>query len=210
MFFRPGVLSKSCPESWGIDQTQTLGDIMKMRVFLFAGWLAIVCGGCLTFHSQVVEIRFADDFETGEITVRFTDLRSDETTPEKQQEDFAILVKNLNSDEMLLDELENGIYVKQRRLFEENGVLNGEYAGVFRDLQLDDTELKTQNDERVLILEADDEIRIETNGRMVRTDGNIIIAWPKDQQEISWKYINLNYEKAHSLVNYYREWRHQD
>ncbi len=183
---------------------------MKKRVIFLAVWLALVGGGCLTFHSQQVIIRFADDFETGEITVRFTDLRSDETIPEKQQEDFALLVKNLDSDEMLLDELENGIYVKQRRLYEENGALHGEYSGVFRDLKFGDSELRTQNDERVLIVEADEEIGIETNGKMVRTDGNIVITWPKDQQELSWKLINLNYEKAHSLLSYFRQWRDKD
>lgn len=183
---------------------------MKLRVFLFAGCLALIGAGCLTFHSQEVIIHYADDFETGEITVRFTDLRSDETVSEKQQEDFAALVNNLVSDEMLLDELENGIYVKTRRLYEENGVLNGEYVGIFRNLKLDDTELKTQNDERVLILEADDEVRIETNGRMVHTNGNIIISWPKDQQKLSWKLINSGYQQAHSLLKYYREWQQEN
>ena len=97
--------------------------------------------------------------------------------------------------------------MKERELYEKNGVLNGHYKGIFQKLKINNSELTAKNDERFLLMETDPMEKIESNGKILRTEFNILLVWPKDQKNIWFKIINTKYdERAYPLIEYYQEW----
>jgi hypothetical protein len=145
----------------------------------------------------------------GTIEVIYTNIQSSESESEKQLEDFDILIKYFQDDQFLLDQLSDGIYVKDRKLFEHNGQLTGRYDGIFRNLKFDNEELKMANDEYIILIDDDHEI-VETNGTIVKSEKNILISWPKTQKELYWKVKIKEKFQAYSLLKLFRNWKNSN
>jgi len=61
---------------------------MKKINLFFSIFLILFLNGCLTYHVVEYIIEYDDDFNSGHITANYSDIRSAETDPEKQQNDF--------------------------------------------------------------------------------------------------------------------------
>ncbi|MCI0472468.1 MAG: hypothetical protein L0Y76_02680, partial [Ignavibacteria bacterium] len=134
------------------------------------------------------------------------DLTSSDSTIEKQRSDFDGLVELIHSDEFLLDHVDNGIYVKERRLYEENGKINAFIKGIFKELKEEELKLRVDEEEIVLTCQKDDDVRIESDGKILETENNMIVTWPKTTNEIYFKFVPVNSEKKYSMIEYFREW----
>ena len=179
---------------------------MKKSLVLSTLFILFLLQSCLTYRSIEFRIIFNENFDRGEITVNYNDIQSSEEKAEKQEEDFNDLVELLFGDDFLLDNVDEGIYVKTRKLWKEDGILKANFHGIFQELKLDDSELKIENEERMLILKNDGD-KYECNGKVLHTEKNVIMVWPKDQKELYWKQIiDLEEDPTYSLVGYYDKW----
>ncbi len=161
---------------------------------------------CLTYRSIEYRLNFNENFDHGEIIVNYNDIRSSEKEIAKQEKDFQDLIELLFGDEFLLDNVDEGIYVKDRKLWVEDGILKAKFNGIFKELKLDDSELNIENEERILIFKNDGDT-YECDGKVLQTEKNVIMVWPKDQRELYWKQtIDLEDELTFSLIKYYEKW----
>jgi len=179
-----------------------------MKRILFPLFLFIIfMFGCLTYETAEIRIIFNENSQNeGIIEVTYTNIESSEALLEDQQKDFNELIEHYQGDQFLLDQVSDGIYIKERELFEKNGKLIGKYSGIFRNLKFDNEELKTVNDEYIMLMDEDDEI-VETNGKIVKSEKNIFISWPKTKKELYWK-VKINGDpQTYSLVEMFREWK---
>jgi hypothetical protein len=153
-------------------------------------------------------VDYGDDFNSGFLTVTYTDIRSSETEVKKQKKDFDELIELYQDDMFLLDQVDEGIYVKERKLYEKNGMLVGSYSGIFQKIQIDNNEMKVRNDERYILLDISPNENIETNGKVYRSENNALVVWPKDQKQLEIKKIVQDYDKiGFSIMDYYKDWR---
>ncbi len=180
---------------------------MKKIIFIPIIFAIIILNGCLTYHIVEYTIDYADDFNSGHFTVKYSDIRSSEKEVEKQKQDFDELIELYTGDNFLLDQVDEGIYVKDRKLYEKEGKLFGSYSGIFQKLEIDNNEMKTRNDERYILLDIGPDMEIETNGKVYRSEQNALFVWPIDKKKLKIKKTVKNYDNVgFSILKYYKEW----
>ena len=163
--------------------------------------------GCLTYETAEVRIVFNENSNNeGTIEITYTNLESGEALLKDQQKDFEELIKYYQGDQFLLDQMADDIYIKKRELFEKNGKLIGKYSGIFRNLKFDNEPLMTLNDEYIMVMDDDDEVA-ETNGKVVKSEKNVFISWPKTQKELYWKVKMKGEPQTYSLLEMFRKWK---
>jgi hypothetical protein len=163
--------------------------------------------GCLTYKAVKYEIEFDEDFKNGFIKVTYYDIMSSEKETDKQEEDFRELVKLAEEKDFLLDSMEDGVYVTERKIFMEEGRINGSFTGFFRRLKIDSGTLKANENERTISLEKYENDVIETNGQITESTDNCIITWPKDARNLTFKITHSIDEETYSLLDYYDDWK---
>jgi hypothetical protein len=180
---------------------------MKFRHFFIFVIVGALFQSCLTYKSITYHVNFNERFDHGTITVDYEDICSSEKEIAKREQDFNEVVKLLFEDDFLLDNVEEGIYVKERKLWEDNGILKATFSGIFKDLKIDENKLDVQNDERILFINESN-VDIESNGKVLKSDKNFVLIWPKDQRELIWTMKDSNSDQeTYSLINYYRKWK---
>ena len=181
---------------------------MKALLFIFLFLIVIFVNSCLTYHMVEYTIEFADKFDSGKITVTYTDIRSSETEEEKQKADFDELIQLYQEDKFLLDQVEEGVYVQERQLYEKDGAIIGSYSGIFQKVKIDDSELKVRNEERYILLDISSAEKVETNGKIFRSENNALLVWPKNQKHLTIKKTVQDYDKiGFSIIDYYHDWK---
>jgi hypothetical protein len=164
--------------------------------------------GCLTFKTVEFRIVFNENSHTdGTIEVIYNNIQSSEAELNGQQKDFDELIRHYQGDQFLLDQMSEGIYIKNRELFEKNGILTGKYSGIFRNIKMDNESLKSNNDEILLLINSESNEIIETNGKIIKSEKNVFISWPKAQKELYWKVKMKGNQQTASLVQMFQEWK---
>jgi hypothetical protein len=108
----------------------------------------------------------------------------------------------------LLDQVDEGIYVKKRELYEKEGKLIGIYSGIFQNLKIDDNDIKTRNDERYILLDIEPDMKIETNGKVYRSENNALLVWPLDKKKLKIKKTILDYDNVgYPILEYFKNWK---
>ena len=167
----------------------------------------MLLSGCLWYEVVEYTIHFNENLNSGSITVRYSNIQSTEQDTAKIRADFEDLLNMVTGDEFLLDGLETGIYIQNRKMAEENGQLVAYEQGIFRKLILDDEQSTIQNDERIMTLSNDDKEKIECNGKVTKLEKNTILTWPKEQRDLYIKVTSAPRDSISSLSAYYREWK---
>ena len=180
---------------------------MRKLIILPLLLFAFLLHGCLIYTTVKYEIEFNEDLKSGIIKITYYNLRSSEEDVEKQENDFNDLLQMLIEDDFLLDSMEDGIYVKDRKLYEEDGKLVGYYSGIFRKLKIDSEELNESENERILTIDKDENDKIETNGQVLESKDKFIITWPKDTRKLMFKISKTFDEKTYSLIDFYNKWK---
>ncbi len=182
---------------------------MKKLVFIPIIILLII-SGCLTYETAEIRITFNENSHTdGTIEVIYSNIRTSEAELTDQKKDFEELIGHYISDKFLLDNMADGVYVKERELFEKNGILIGKYSGIFRNFKFDNEPLKSSNEEYIILIDAESDGLVETNGKVVKSEKNIIISWPIDQKELYWKLKMTDGNEINPLVDMFRKWKEE-
>lgn len=181
---------------------------MKTFYISFILFLVVTMNSCLTYRVAEYTITFADTFNSGKIQVYYTDIRSSEKDEVKREKDFNELIELLEEDKFLLDQIEDDVYVKERKIFEKNGQINGQYTGIFSDLKIEHNALKHENEEWILFLSLDEGQQIESNGKVLISNRNVLLTWPKDQKVLTFKVTLKNYDaETYPLIDYFLKWK---
>ena len=180
----------------------------KLLMVPLVAAMALLVNGCLTYHVVEYTIDYADDFNSGFFSVVYTDIRSSETEEEEKKKDFNELIELYEGDMFLLDQVDEGVYVKERQLYEKDGKLIGSYSGIFQRIKIDDNEINTRNDERYILLDIGPDMEIETNGKVYRSEHNALLVWPVDKKKLKIKKIVKDYNNVgYSIIDYYKKWK---
>jgi hypothetical protein len=180
---------------------------MKKILLIPIIFAIIFLNGCLTYHVLEYTIEYADDFNSGQLLVKYSDIRSSETEVEKQKQDFDELIELYKGDIFLLDQVNEGLYVNDRKLYEKDGILFGSYSGIFQTLKIDGNELNTRSEERFILLDIGPDMEIETNGKVYRSEHNALLVWPIDKKKLKIKKTVRDYDNVgFSILKYYKEW----
>ena len=168
--------------------------------------LVLTSSSCLTYRTVEFVADFGDNFNNGEITVTYSDIRSSEKEPKKQLEDLNELFKIVQEDQFLLDHVDMGIYIKERHVYEKNGKFMGKFKGIFEKISLDDARLEVKGEERYILIDIDEDDIVETNGNLIKTKGKALLVWSKEQKIISYKITKTYDDPTYSITHLYRDW----
>lgn len=140
-----------------------------------------VLGGCLAYESA--EYRFHVDPKTRMVHahVTYRHFESDDSTAAGRRTDFEELVRDVTGDEQLLESARHKLYMRNRRLFLENGVVNGSYDVLAEDLEALGGDLPPTlvfGDSSVYVLDSADSV-LGTNG-FHRTWSETLLSAPGD------------------------------
>ena len=177
--------------------------ILALNIIL----LITLLSGCLWYEVVEYTIHFNENLNSGSITILYSNIQSTERDTAKIRSDFGDLLNMVTGDEHLLDGVENGIYIKERGLLEENGQLKAYEKAIFRDLKVEDEKATIQNDQRIMIFSNDDKDKIECNGKTEKLEKNTMLIWPKEQRDLYIKVTSTPRDSLSSLVAHYREWK---
>ncbi len=165
--------------------------------------------GCLTYERMRVEILFNEDLSEGQITISFFDINSSEQGQEGQEKDFDELRQMVEGNVLYFDGLKQGIYVQDIKLWKEDSQLNGSYSGIFSQLNMEDQEMKIQNNERLIIIKKESDDRINSNARVIENEQTFELIWPKSERRLWYEITRLIDQPVFSLIPLYDEWQKQ-
>lgn len=173
--------------------------------------LAFAVHGCLTHKSIDLHIQYADEkADKGAITITYNEIGSDSESGQQQLDDFNTLVDVCSSDDLLLDFVKQGVYLKEKTIFERDAQLHLRLSGIFENLKIENNILEREENFRVFYLNDDDVIIGETNGTVSMKDSLICIRWPADTTELTLRLITKDPPGSfYSLITYYRDWEKQ-
>ena len=177
---------------------------MKRLTYLFCLFFVLIFSSCLVYKQMTVTIMYAEDFKSGLIEVKYSDIASSDSTVKKQMGDFEDLIGMLEDDVFLLDSVDDGIYIKDRRLYEQGKKLCGSYSGIFRKLKLDGENLKEKGEERILQIDTDKDDVITSNGKIYQSDDNTFIIWPKEERKLTYTVTKTFKQPIFSLLSLYK------
>jgi len=107
----------------------------------------------------------------------------------------------------LLDQIDEGVYVKERKLYEKDGKLYGSYSGIFQKIKIDDNDMQTRNNERFLLVDIGPDMELESNGKVYRSDYNALIVWPTETRKLIIRKTVKDYDnRGYSILDYYKNW----
>lgn len=158
--------------------------------------LALPMVGCLTVETIETRIQLRDRGEPL-LIIEYMDISSGEAYAADVKKDFDELIGSWQGDQYLLDRNEEGIIIKNREVFIRDGKIIGRLTGIVKNLH-EKYSFWTSNGERIMLFrnyEGDEDYElVETNGKILKTNENIILVWPMQTNELWWK----EHEKNHS------------
>ena len=138
--------------------------------------ILLVLAGCIISEVDEIRLTIDKDGKTGMLELTRRNVQSDESSAEKQNQDFEELLSNWRSDSYLLDKVAEGYYVKGRSLNLEQGVLVWKQKLLFKDIKnILDSDIS--NDSLRFRLEHSDVI-VSTNGVLHRYADSTVVTWP--------------------------------
>jgi hypothetical protein len=182
---------------------------MKKSTILLALALIgmIFSAGCLQVEKKQYKLKLTGA-NSGTGTIKFVNIVSQmEDNKDVTMKDFASLI----TDYMQGDELLNkypGIKIKDRKLFEENGLLCGEFSFEFDSLETFKLYKYDESSPFMLIMDSFGSDNYQSsNGDYGKISANIVF-WKKGTKEFSWEtksYIDT--ATTRSMMENFRSWK---
>ena len=181
--------------------------------------IPVLFTNCFIYESAETRIKIDRD-ETGEyakVTSIYNNISSCEAKEEDAKKDFESLLEMVQGDEYLMDEADEGMYWKERDMWVEKDQVRAKQVGITRNFDLLQKEygLIHMGNEYLIVLEKEDNILLETNGKQVETDTNLIIYWNQEQKDLYFKVkptddcgsFDVNQKK---MVKWVKEYQNQN
>jgi hypothetical protein len=160
---------------------------MKPFIQLAVALALLVSTGCLMPEKTETRIRFNEKNAPAEVTVIYHNISSEAKDEEALQSDFRDLIDSWKGDQYLVQQAKQGLILKERQVYLENGKLQAKELSVPTEENfLVEGDMMISHGERIVVIEADEAEIIETNGKILRTEENYVIVWPEELREIYW------------------------
>ena len=157
---------------------------MKYMSLLLGLVFMLTMSGCLFFEKIETRIRFFDNDTPPQVTTIYHNISSIADKEKEVEEDFRELIDHWKGDKFLIEQLKEGLLVKDRQLLLEGDSINFKVSAILTEGYYLDLVAKG---ERIMIIEDADESKIlETNGKVLKTEENFVIVWPEELKEIYW------------------------
>jgi hypothetical protein len=159
-------------------------------------WLPFFCllfllPACLTVETIITRISFEENTALIHIRILYDNISSAESLEKDINTDFEYLIDQAEDETYLLERLEQGFYIKNRRLFIRDNKIMAEEELITRNPETLQKEYNLFLDSlcwtMVLDKEDSDFEVVEHNGEMLKTDEASSLIWPKEVSEIYWK-----------------------
>lgn len=162
--------------------------MLNRRLLIPLFVIPLLFTGCLTFDTVTTRIQIQDKDKPAILSVAYSGISSSEAKDEDVRKDFEYLIEEWQGDDYLVDQADEGIIVKDRNVWEENGQIHSSMTGLIPDLDKV-YDFWEENEERILLVDIDegDYELVETNGQILATEKNRLIYWPKNEKELYWK-----------------------
>ncbi len=186
-----------------------LKEICIMKLLISMLIILFLFTGCLTVEK--VEVVFNITPSGGEYWARHTGWKSSESGPEKIEKEFKKLIKRFGKKgEGLETELSiKGLYLLYKKMYVKNEKIITEYKGhmaIGTGFAAENFALV--NNEIIHILRAGNDVDLDTNGKVYKTEKNTIITWPADTKKLTWTYTDPKITSAkNNLVALYNKWK---
>lgn len=162
----------------------------------------LAAAGCVTFEEY--DLRVArDEGGGGSFTITYANLQSDDST--SAEKDFQDLMAGWKEDGFLLEGVDHGYYIKDRRLWLEKGRLMGRQTAVFADVaKIPD--MKVESDTLAWQLEEGDVV-LATNGTVVTRDSARAIVWGQAARELQASVRSSGFKPQAALAGRFAAWQ---
>lgn len=179
----------------------------NIKSFILLFLIVFITSGCLTVEKKEYSFQLKDN-NSGTLTIKFYNVMSmKDDALDVSQSDFEELVTNyIEGNEIEMD-YEKAI-VRSKRLFEEDGILNGEVIIDFNDLT--SVGLYQYDSKSPLMFNVgsflDSETYLKSNGEY---GGEVmpVVFWPKSLKRLTLTtYITDPDETTVSLLGEYNKW----
>jgi hypothetical protein len=164
---------------------------------------SVVLGGCIIFSRISYDVTL-DTPTSGITVVTADDMRTDAKSKADIEKDKKYLFQHmLKSPEFINEQKESGKYITDRKLYLENGKLNGQGSYKFNDIGAVEG-IKYESGFHYLNLGIDDSV-ISTNGEIIRSKDYKRIVWDSTFQELKFTMFSNDFtgSKYKSLAPFY-------
>ena len=165
-----------------------------------------IFNGCLTFHEVSYVVKLTNPNE-GSVIVNMFDIRSTAATNKEFDDDKKNLFQYmLKSEQFLEDQKSQGKEIVSRKLYLENGKLNGEAKYKFTNINNVEG-MKYDGGFHYINLKSDDSV-IATNGEILRSSDYKRIVWDSTFTELKFTMLANPFngkERFRSLEPYYNQ-----
>ena len=142
-----------------------------------------------------------------EVTIKQSGWKSSESDAEKIKKDFEELISDHEQAERKMSE-NMGLYLTDKKIFLKDNKIHTEYRGLasMHSVQ-NQMNLKESNEEWILVQPLAAGVKVESNGKILRTDKNAVLAWPKDAATLTLAIIDENtIRRKDNLLDLYKSW----
>ncbi len=162
---------------------------MKWMKLILSAAFALFLQGCIV--SETIETRIGLGGEGRPVTVivEYDNISSGEDKEDGVRKDFQDLLDDWFGDQLLLDQAEEGLYVKKREVFIRDGKIVGRVTGIAKDLDILDYTFFSNEDGLIMHFDEEKALEqiVETNGNIMSSEKLTLIVWPKGVTELYWK-----------------------
>jgi len=154
-------------------------------------FLLFLLPACLTVETILTRIIFDKNTELIRIIILYENISSAESDIQDVEADLKYLIDQVEDEAYLLERLEQGFYIKKRRLFVQEQKIMAEEELITRDPEAIMKEFNLLQDSlywKMPLNKRDSDFEVVShNGELFKTETENNLRWPKDIQEITWK-----------------------
>ena len=175
----------------------------KFHLILPLYILPIFFSGCLVSEVTEYRITLNDDWKSGTFTTLMRNVESDSQDSSTQRKDFQTLIDNWKSNRYLLEEMEKGLYVKERKVRSEKGKLVWRESAIFADISKLLPEFSSDEPLKFPLTDTSGQ-RVSTNGSLTMIKDSLFIIWPPHTKVFEMKTIQRSFTPRSDFAKLFR------
>ena len=172
-------------------------------LILLASTLASLFAGCLVSEVTEYKITLNADGRSGTFTTIMRNVESDSPDSATQRRDFQALMDRWKGNQYLFDEMEKGLYVKERSLRLEKGKLVWRETAIFADLSKIIPEFSPDKPLKFPLTDTSGQI-VKTNGTLTTVQDSLLIMWPPHAKKFELKTIQRSFTPGSNFAKLFR------
>jgi hypothetical protein len=161
-------------------------------VILLLSTLACLLAGCLVSEVTEYKITLNPDGKSGTFTTIMRNVESDSPDSATQRRDFQSLMDRWKGNQFLFEEMEKGLYVKERSLLMEKGKLVWRESAIFADLSKMLPEFSPDRPLKFPLADTSGQ-GVTTNGTLTSVKDSLVIAWPPHTKTFALKTLQRSF-----------------